>query len=816
MSDLVGEVRYSVRSLLRSRPVTITALVTLALGIGLNTAIFSLVKSLFFDVVPVAEPEELVAIYTTDEKNPGYLQVSWPNYLDIREQTEALSDVLAYQLVGAHISDGDAPRVEFGLLVTSNYFELLGVEPVRGRSLRLEDHRMRGSNAVMVLSYDFWHGELGGAPDVLGRVIQVNGRPFAVVGVAPPGFTGTDLGFRPSFWVPVSMYETVLPTRSAEFFEERRALHLNLVGRLAEGAGLQQARVQLATIGARLAQEHPEENRGRGMAVVPFLDAMINPNVKQGVTLVSGLLLAITGIVLLIACINVAGLLLARTAARRHEIGVRLCIGATRGRLVRQLLMESLLLSMGGALLGLLLAAWLPRFLWSLLPALPIPVALDFGLDLRVLGFTLVVAVVVALTFGLVPAIQGSQRRHMAALKGEAEGGAGPGGGRMTLRKAAVVGQIGLSLLSVLVATLFVRSLQEARHIDVGFDAERLAVLTLSPDVQGYAEAEALGYFDRLRREVGSMPEVESVALASNEPLGGGLNRTVVIEGQGSESDGILVPTNDVDDHYFATLGISIVRGRGFSEFDREDTRPVAVVNETLAERFWPDRDPLGERFRFFDGEASVEVIGVAEDCKYSTLGEPSRPFIYLALRQNYPEAVALHVRVSGNPAAALPAISRAVRSLDPDMPLITETTVLELIDRSLWGARMGAAVLGFFGLLSLVMAAVGVYGILAFSVHRRRTEIGVRMALGASVPKVLGMMLRQGMLLVSSGIVLGALCALAATRGLSSLLYGVSTTDPAAFAGSMAVLAAVAFVSIFIPARRAAQTHPAAALRSE
>lgn len=816
MSNLWRELRVSARALLREKVFALAVIVSLGLGIGANTAIFSMINGIVLRPLPAAEPDRLFAFYTTDEKNPSsaglftLLPTSLPNYEDYRGLPGVASGLVAYQFAPLTLTGGERSERLFGQIATGNYFSVLGLEPALGRFFRPEEDGAPGSGPVVVLSERAWRERFGGRSDVLGRTLTLNGHSFTVIGVAPPGFTGTDSGFEPELWLPLSMREQVLT--NPEWYRERRALFFFVLGRLAPGVGLRQAEAAFQTEARQLAREHPDANKGRSVALVSLPEAKLNPNFRRGVVLGLGMLAAIAGLVLLIACANVANLMLVRGARRTKEVAVRLSLGAGRRAIVRQLLWESLLLGLLGGAAGLLIAAWTGRMLLRFRPPLPIPVRLDVSPDVRVLAFAFLLSLLTALLFGLVPALRSSSPALTQVLKDREPAPAGS----VRWRQLLLVFQVALSLLSVVVAGLFVRSLQSAQRIDPGFEARRLAVMSVDLGLQGYDEARGRAFYDEVVRRAAAVPGVLSASLGTPPPLSFGGMRSVFIEGRESaDTDGVLVGNSSVDVHYFATLGIPVRRGRLFEDADREGTRRVAVINETMAERFWPGQDPLGRRFRFF-GQEPVEVVGVVPTVKYTSLSEAPQSHVYLPLAQDYQPGVSLHVRTAGDPEALLPVVAREVEAIDPGLPFYDVSTLPRMVYRSLWASRMGATLFGTFGLLALVLSAVGIYGTTAFLLSQRTREMGIRMALGARRGQVVGLVVRQGMLVFAVGLSLGLAGALAFSSALARLLVGIDAHDAATFWGTSLVFALVALMANWLPAARSVSLDPMTVLRQE
>jgi len=818
MESLFADLRYAVRMLVKRPAFTLVAVLSLALGIGANATIFGVVNALLLRSLPVAEPGRLVAIYTRDAQNPAMLAapLSHFNWKDYRDQALSFSGILGYDWAPMSFAKRAESTVVVGQLVSENYFDLLGIRAARGRIFTGEEATKPGAHPVAVVSHHFWRQQLGGDPGAVGRTITLNGSVFTVIGIAPQSFTGTDTGVQPELWVPMAMNRQIKRDPEFNWYEERRGLFVNTIGRLRPGVTLAAAQAEMTGIARRLEQEYPNDNKGRTAWLVPLPQAAVPPQLREAVVGASLLLLGVVGLVLLIACANVANLLLARASARRREIAIRLSQGARRGRLVRQLLTESLLLALLGGALGLLLMTWASHALLAFLPTLPFPVTLtlDLGADPRVLGFALVVTLVTGVLFGLVPALQSSRPELVAALKSQA-GSAPAVRGGMGLRGALVAGQVALSLMALIASGLFLRSLAAAQHLDTGYDAAHLLSVSFDVGLYGLDQSRGEQLFRTVRDQVGALPGVDSAALASAGPLqGGALTRSVFLEGRENlNNNGLLVEVNPVDPSFFRTVGVPIVAGRGFTEADRAGAQGVVIVNRTMAEKFWPHQSPLGKRFHFH-GKPLVEVVGVARDVKYDSVSEDPQPYVYQPLAQAYSSGVTLVARAGRAPLAVLPSILRQVRALAPGMPLVVNGTLAQQIGRSLWAPRFAASMLALFGLLALILATMGIYGVMSFAVAQRSRDIGVRMALGARRNIVLGMVLSQGMKLVAAGLVIGLLLAFAFSRVAAGLLIGISPTDPIAFLATPPLMALVALVSIYLPARKATAVDPTVVLR--
>jgi predicted permease len=820
MDTIWQDVRYSVRTLVKTPAFTLAAIVSLAIGIGANTTIFTLLNTLFLNPLPVARPSELVAVLTVASRNAtqfgNLLPLSYPNLEDFRERNSVLTDLAGYSPplpLALSVSTDQQPQRVFAQLVTGNYFDVLGVHPAAGRFFAADEDRTRGTHPVAVMGYGLWQRRFGGSADAIGRTIALNRISFTVIGVAPEGFKGVTSMFGPDLFLPSMMAGPLQPKQSGSWLDERAAVVFNTAGRLKPGVTIAQADANLKTIARALEQEYPEPNAGRNVTVLPITETTIFPGMRGMLLMAGGVLMAIVGLVLLVACSNVANLLLARAAARRQEIAMRLALGATRFRLMRQLVTESLVLGAAGGALGLLFGIWGRDLLWSARPVMVANNFVELKMDGNVFLFTLVLSLATGVLFGLVPARRASRADLVGALKLEPPAA---GRRRLTLANALVVGQVAFSLVALVTAALFLRSLKHAHTIDLGYDTQPLAVVSVNLAQGGYDEIRGRQFARDVRDKVALMPAVTAVSWSTNLPLWANLYRRVSIEGRepAKQADAPLAIVVTVDLDYFKTLGLGVTRGRDFTDADRERALSVAIVNERMAERYWPNQDPIGRTFRFDSETIARQVVGVVKTIKYQTLGETPQPAVYLPLRQNHADGLVLYVRTSGDPSQAIGAVQREVRELDAQVPLENAASIDGIIDQSLWMMKIAAGLLAVFGALALALASVGLYGLIAYSVNRRRRELGVRMALGAGRGDVLRLVLSDGMTLVLAGIVVGTGLSLLVTRALASLLFGTSTADPASFAGASLLLAAVAFVGSYLPARRASRFDPLIALR--
>jgi predicted permease len=816
MGNLWQDFRYGVRTLLKRPGFVALAVLSLGLGIGANTAIFSLVNMVLFRPLPVAEPGRLYSVAVRG-KDDGVLAFSYPNYVDFRDRNEALAGLVVHRFAPMSLSrNGQNERV-WGYLVSGNYFDVLGVKAVIGRTFTPEEDRAKLASPVVVLSYGCWQRRFGADASIVGRDVVINGHSFRVVGVAPEGFAGTEMVYTPEIWVPMMMQRWVEP--SYNWLDARGVQNIFATGRLKPGVTREQAEASLNLLAAQLGKEYPDENEGQRIELVP--PGFIIPTLRSGFVSFSWVLMAAVGLVLLIACTNLANLLLARSAERRREVAVRLALGAGRWRLIRQLLTESILLSVAGGAVGVALAVWMLDLVAVFKPPVDFPLTVDLRVDWRVLAFAFLASLVTGVVFGLAPALQAAKTELVAALKDAASQS---GMRRSRLRSGLVVAQLAFSLVLLIAAGLVVRALQQVQTMSPGFDAQNGLLASVDLGLQGYDEARGQNFQRQLVERVEAVPGVKAAALANFIPLSLNYSATnVFVEGQ-APVRGANVPTAmyaSVSPRYFEAMGIALARGREFTAQDNEQSTRVAVVNETFARKFFPGANAVeravGKRVssRGVDGPF-MQIVGVARDGKYFHIGEDDRPFIYYPLRQEYEASVTLVVRSGGEPQALVGAVRGEVQKLDANLPVFGVKTMAEHLGLSYFPARVAAALLSSFGLLALALAGIGIYGVTSYAVAQRTREIGVRVALGARPRDVLRLVLGQGMILIGIGLASGLAAAFALTRLMTNVLYGVSATDPLVFAGVVLLLVGVALAACFIPARRAMKVDPMVALRYE
>ncbi|MCP5110894.1 MAG: ABC transporter permease [bacterium] len=820
METFLRGIRVGLRRLRRAPGFSAAAILSLAVGIGANATIYSLLDSVFFQPLPIVEPERMVALFGQHEGNTGgyfkgFLPMSYPNYEDYRDRNEVFSDLVTWHGIWVGLSGGERPEQVLAEFISGSYFTMLGLKPHLGRFFTAAEDAPQGAHPVVVLGYGLWQ-RMGADPEVLGTTLTLNGQSLTVVGVAPPGYEGAHTIARMEAWIPNSMFTFIARPPLNELFEHRAGRFFFVIGRLKDGVSLEQAQANVDAIAEHLEAEYPERNKDRGVTVLSFYEALIHPGQSGAYEKAATFLAMVVGALLLIACGNVAGLLLARAWARRKETALQLSLGAGRGLLVRQLLTESALLALLGTLVAIPLAVVSLKALLLFRGPHFGERTLDPSLDLKVLAFTFALGLLTALLFGLIPALQATRPRVMGDLKKQT--GESAQGGRFRLQDFFVVAQVALSLVALVGAGLFLRALATAQNIDPGFELHQMALVSFKPGTQGYDEVRARSFYRRVLEEGQSLPGVEAATLGEVPPLNVTIMRRVFPAGQGELSeDGAPVMTSIVGADYFETLGIPMVQGRGISQQDQADTLPALVVNQTMAEKLWPGQDALGQQVRFGDRpDVDVTVVGVARDARYVTLGEAPEPYMYLPLEQRFAAGMTLYARTSGDPRQVLERVQETVQALDPNLPLVGVETGQDILTEALWGPRTGATLLSIYGVLTLLLSAVGVYGVIAYRVAQRRREIGIRLALGSSRLSIFAALLRHGLILALVGSAVGLVLAVASSRLITSLIFGISAADPLTLVASILLLVLVAALASYLPAWRATRTDPVSALRAE
>lgn len=841
---LLATLRVAARALLRRPTASLVIVITLALGLGANVAVFSLIHQVMLQPLPVQDPDRVVTLYTSDFSSGPFGATSFPDFADLRERVDAFEDLAAYfDGAAVHLADphgGSAERLS-GALVTENYFQLLGAEMAAGRAFLHDETDGR----VAVLSHELWTRRFGAAHSVLGEAVSLNGTPFTVVGVTAPGFRGTELAASPDVWLPLGRLADAPPFRGAAdwLLDQRGARWLAVVGRLSSDTTRDQAQTQARAVMAQIATEHPDTNLGiqgapdeaRPVTLLPLAESALGGGEAEGVEQRARFLLLLVVLVLLIACANVANLRLARGQGRRRDVAVRAALGAGRYGLITESLVESLMLSLAGGLAGIGVAmgihGLLPAFLPDGLPAAlagnsaPLLGVGGLALDGGVLAFCAALALATGILVGVVPALQASRSDLVSDLK---DGGRGfSGSSRQGLKDVLVVAQVAASLLLLVAAGLFVRSLQVAYGEDLGFDPEGVLLTALDPGRQGLDPRQSAAFFDSLLERVRTQPGVASASLASFYPVSGaGMRRSMEIEGteigSGEVGDGESDPEinmNVVSDDYFRTLGIPLLAGRSFGPEDRSGSPSVIVVNRTFAERFWPGESAIGRRVR--NAEHWSEIVGVVGDGKYRSLREDPLPYVYVPLAQQPLQTAMLAVRTerssrNGSPQDLLAGVRHAVRELDATLPLYRTRTLEEHLGDALRQERTTAVLVGALGLLALALAAIGIYGVMSVRVAERRRELGIRTALGATAHDILRAVIGRGLGLTVAGLVLGVLLALPLARSIAGYLYGVAPSDPVTYVGVAILLALATLAAVWPTARHASRVDPVRVLREE
>ena len=801
----------SFRRLRRSPGFTAAAIVTLALGIGANTTVFTAVNAILFRSLPVQQPSELVAL-NTHVAHAEYPTQSLPNYRDFRDRNNVFSGLITYGVAQISLSQGNGNNtLAWGYTVSGNYFDVLGVSAYRGRVLHPEDDRNKNGHPVTVISYGCWQRRFASDPDVVGKTIKLNSRNYTIVGIAPAGFSGTEVIYTPDFWAPMAMQPQI---EGYDALDNRRNSSYFVIGRLKPGVTRASAEAALNSLAKDLGREYPEANEGMQIVLSP---PGLFGNFFRGATRAFAIvLMALSGVVLLIACANLAGMLLARASDRGKETAIRLALGAGRGQLVRQLLTESLLLALIGAVSGVLLAVWLTELFASWRPPVDIPVIPTIAVDARALAFAALVSLATGVLFGLGPALRSARADLAPALK---SGPAIEHLRRFHMRDILVSAQVAMSVLLVVASVLVVRSLQQALNVPLGYEPRHAAAVGMDLSLQGYDETRGRDFQRRLIEKVRALPGIESAGLVNMLPLSLNFsNSTIFVEGRPvpKAADAPMAAMYRAGPGYFRTVHTNLVAGRDFDERDQPGSKHVVIVNQAFAREMLPNENPLGKRFRYSAREGDWnEIVGVVADGKYRSLGERPTPAVFRSF-QDYGPTTTVVARSSLPEQTVVGILRRAVSDLDPSISLFHVGSLTEQLGLVLFPARIAASVLGASGVLALILASTGIYAIMAYAVSRRTREIGIRMALGASSSQVVRVVLGRGAVLLSIGAAVGIGGALAASRLFSPILYGISATDPATYSVALALMALVACAACWFPARKAIRVDPMRSLRTE
>ncbi|HEV2297370.1 MAG TPA: ABC transporter permease [Candidatus Acidoferrales bacterium] len=820
MGSLWQDMRYGIRTLAKNRSFTVIAILTLALGIGANTAIFSMVDTFLLRPLPVKDAARIVVLASQQKGGPLLNQFSMADYRDIKSQTNyTFSDVVGYQIGMDGLSVNGRPDRIMTNYVSGNFFSALQVNPAYGRLFLPSEGETLGADPVMVLGYDYWMSHFSGDPGIVGQKVTVDGKPITIIGIAPKGFYGTYSLLDTQAYLPIGMAS--LENVPDGFFVSRKVRNFTVLAMLRDGVSLSQTQATLSVVSQRLAQQAPDADKDITVSAYPERLARPQPIPNNPMVVISGLFMALAALVLVLACVNVANILLVRSKAREREMAIRAALGAARSRLVRQLLTESILLALGGGIAGILLGLWGSRFIASIRLQTDLPVLLDFRFDWRVFTFAFAAALFTGIIVGLVPAIRASRGNLNAILH---EGGRGTVGGHQRMRSTLVVAQVAGSLMLLIIAGLFVRSLQKAQKISLGFDPSHVLNLSMDPNEIGYNESQGLKFSKELLARIRALPGVGSASLASMVPMGYYNNfDSLQIAGYQPPpgQPAPLASFNLITPGYFETLKIPVMQGRAFTDADDAKTQHVAIINEAMAKRFWSNQDPIGREFQMAtDPKHTIQVVGIAKDSRYHGMSGPFDAFFYIPLAQNFQmgSLFTLQIRTMEAPQSlALPA-EKVIQSLAPDLPVFDVKTMTEALDtlNGMLIFQFGAGLAAALGILGLSLAIVGVYGVISYTAAQRTHEIGVRLALGAQRSDILKMILRQGLIIVGIGVAIGLAGAAAAGRVAGNFLPGVSPTDPLTYASVTLMLCAVAIAACYIPARRAMGVDPMVALRYE
>lgn len=809
MRDLWRELCFSFRTLLKTPGFVFIAVVTLALGIGVNSTVFTWLNATLLNPIPgLSHAGNVVAVNRNRASTLSYL-----DFQDLRDRTKSFSGMTAFTLWPLNLTGQAKPERVWGTLVTADYFRVLGVSPVLGRGFQASEGVAPGAAPVAVISYRLWQTRFGGDRAILGQTIHLNTHPFTIVGVAPPVFQGSTTGLRADLWVPVTMVTELVPN-GREWLARRGTRWLKALGRLRPGIGREQAQAELNGLYAEIGRQYPDSHRGENhIRLYPLWRAPSGANAYFSKLL--PILAALAGLVLLLTCANLANLLLARGVSRQREMAIRLALGAGRGPLVRQVLMESAVLSLAGGAVALLATLWSATQFQHFAPASDLPIWLSVHVDERVLLATLGISLGTALLFGAIPALRAAGIQPASVLKDEAGSVAG-GRRKARLSSALAAAQIALSLMLLVSAGLFIRSFHATRQFNPGFNPRGVLLESYDLGPGGYSPADGIAFDRQVLENVRGLSGVRAACLANWVPLGfGSSSASFAPEGYApGPHEEVSAGFAKVSPSYFETMRIPLVRGRDFAAADAADSAPVAIINQALAKRYWPGRDAVGKRMKV-NGKWTT-IVGVARTTDYYDLNEPPQMFFYLPLFQAYTSNVTLHVRTTGDPRAAAGAVTQAIHRLTADLPVFDISTLEARIGATTFTLRMAGAFVGVFGALALVLAAIGLYGVIAYGTRQRTHEIGIRLAIGAEPGEIGRMVLAQGARLALVGIGIGIAASLGAAQLFRSLLFGVGTSDPMTFLAVTVLLLAVALIACYVPARRATKVDPIIALRHE
>jgi len=813
MNSFWQDVQYSLRVIAKAPGYAAIAILTLALGIGANTTIFSWINATLLNPIPgLASPAEVVALsLTKNGENP--FPFTYPDYEAMRDGQKSFTGLTVFSFNPMSLTGKGKPERVWGMVASANYFDVLGVRPILGRGFLPEEDEKPGGAPVTMISYRMWQTHFGADPGVIGQTLDINQHRYTIVGVTPAVFQGSQTGLRMELWIPMMMEDQLEP--QGDLLHDHHYFWLNMLGRMKPGVSPAKAQEEMTLLLKREVRDYPDEHRGHD--AVTLYPLWRSPGANQFFSMLLPMLMTIAGLVLLLACANVANLALVRSVARRREIAIRTSLGASRWRLVRQLLVESLVLALGGGLLALVITFWTEGTFMKFMPQMDFPISLGIRTDRTVLLATLGISLLTGVIFGILPALRASSEAPVNVLK-EDSGSTSGGKRKARLASGLVVAQISLSLLLLICAGLFIRSFMSAQSINPGFNARGVLISSFDLFTGGYSDESGMEFDRQLVAKLQTVPGIESVALSSRVPLGlGGGSTSVKPEGyvpQANES--METPEAIITPNYFQTIQIPIVKGRDFTLQDNKKSQRTVIVNEAFVDRYWPGQEALGKKLNSDLTHEWFTVVGVARNAKVNDLNEKPTPFVYLPVYQVYRATMIIHARVTGEPLAFGKTVEKTIYELNPDLAVFDVTTLESIEQIASIGQRVGGTFVGAFGLLALVLAAVGIYGVTAYTTQQRTREIGIRMALGASREDILRLVLGHGLRMTLAGVGLGLLASYGLTRYLKSMLLGVTSTDTLTFASVAILLCAVALFATFIPARRAMRVDSTVALRYE
>ena len=822
METFFQDVKYALRMILKKPAFTAVAVLSLTLGIGANATIFTLVKAVFLQTVPIKEPDRVIAVYSNAQIAGGvptsrtqFLPLSYLNALDYHRESTVFQNSSVIIGTGVNLKQNEKDTGLFCLLVNAEFFDVLGVQPTMGRSFRADEDQ--AEHPVAIISHQVWKDQFGADPKIINTTATLSGQSYSIIGVLPEWLHPVGALGNPDVYIPMAMKKQVLRGLQADWVEQRGARMAFMLARLKPGVTLKQADANLQNLAAELTRQYPTANRGRGVMILPIADTVVPPQQRGDFVQAGTLLMVIVGLVLLIACANVANLLLARATQRQREIAVRQSLGAKRTRIVRQLLTESFILALLSGGLGIACAFQTRTLLSKLLPQNALPPDINLNPDLKVLLFTLGLSILATLLFGLMPAVQSSRADRLASLRDRTDL---PSGHTRWygLRGALVMVQVALSLVALGGAGLFIHSMANATKIDPGFEVQRELIVPVNLTAERYPPARAEQFYRESVERVSALPMVAAAAYTDHAPFNPQILRTAFTE----DAD----PTNPRNGHampfvvaqpgWFSAAGMSLERGRDFTDHDDAQAPMVAVVNQAAADELWPGKDPLHHHLKYLLTNWNIEIVGVVNTVKFQSLGEDPQPIVYAPMKQQQMPGAVLWIRTKGSPDQAITGVRNALQSIDATLPLRNVRPVSFFLEQSLAAPKLGAELLGGFGVLALVLASMGTYGVMAYSVSQRTQEIGIRMAMGAQRSDVMRLIVGGGMAMVGVGVLAGLVFSMMLTNRMHGLLYGIGMFDPASFLGMAALLVAVALVACSLPARRASRVDPMVALRYE